>query len=84
MGLRSPLPGDVGFKQEGKVEAMDPHPEGYVPWTPCLETEGIKGKPQPTEAPGGRGRLLRSREPGVRPDWQRKHLERQEGGREEE
>lgn len=52
--------------------------------TPCLETEGTEGKPEPTEAPGGRGRLLRSREAGVQPGWQRKHLERQEGGREEE
>lgn len=24
MGLQPPLPGDVGFKQEGKVEAMGP------------------------------------------------------------
>lgn len=61
-----------------------PYPENRAPWTLPRETEGIKEKPQPTEAPGGRARLLRSREAGVWPGWRRKHLERQEGGREEE
>lgn len=45
------------------------------------------GKPQPAEAPGRRGMAAACPgrgEAGVEPGWQRKHLERQEGGREEE
>lgn len=45
------------------------------------------GKPQPAEAPGRRGMAAACPgrgEAGAEPGWQRKHLERQEGGREEE
>lgn len=84
MGLQPALPGDVGVKQQRKEKAMCLTLKN-VPRGPFLRRhKAVREKPQPTEALGGRGWPLRSREAGVWPGWRRKHLERQEGGREEE
>lgn len=63
MVLQPPLPGDVGFKQWRKGEAMCPRPEGPALQTPPQWQKALmdalwKATAQPTEAPCGRGRLL--------------------------